>query len=147
MSVSEQIIEVLEYLCSKVGLVIDWSSAKLNDDLIPYFKDLTARYTQFKAIDHGIGAGVGLLLTVIAIVFIIRIIHCYRLCDSGKMKDSFWANHYGMTDQGMIFAAIFGILLVIGLTLLFINLYYMIKWICVPDIQMLETIQNYLSKN
>lgn len=44
MKVSEQIIEVLEYLGEKFGVAIDWSS----DNVLPMVKELCAKYISWK---------------------------------------------------------------------------------------------------
>ena len=44
MTVSEQIIQVLDALCQKFGMVIDWTSA----NIMPYLEELCGRYIQYE---------------------------------------------------------------------------------------------------
>ena len=44
MEFSKEIIDVLDYLCRKFGIVIDWTS----ENVAPYLKDLCTRYIQFE---------------------------------------------------------------------------------------------------
>ena len=44
MSVSDQIIAVINDLCAKFGIAIDWTS----ENVLPYIEDLCARYIQFE---------------------------------------------------------------------------------------------------
>lgn len=44
MTVSEQIIEVLNVLCAKLGIVIDWTA----DNIVPYMEELFAKFIQFE---------------------------------------------------------------------------------------------------
>lgn len=44
MTVSSQIIEVLNELCKKFGLVIDWSS----ENIMPYLKELCGRFINYE---------------------------------------------------------------------------------------------------
>lgn len=44
MSVSDQIIAVINDLCAKFGIAIDWTA----DNVMPYIEDLCARYIQFE---------------------------------------------------------------------------------------------------
>lgn len=44
MSVSSQIIEVLDDLCHKFGVAIDWTS----ENVMPYLEDLCGRYIQYE---------------------------------------------------------------------------------------------------
>lgn len=43
MKISEQIIEVIEILCEKFGIVIDWSA----ETIMPYIQTLIERYTNY----------------------------------------------------------------------------------------------------
>lgn len=44
MSVSDQIIAVINDLCAKFGIAIDWTA----ENVLPYIEDLCARYIQFE---------------------------------------------------------------------------------------------------
>lgn len=44
MSISDQIIAVINNLCQKFGVAIDWSA----ENVMPYLEDLCARYIQFE---------------------------------------------------------------------------------------------------
>ena len=44
MTVSAQIIEVLDALCAKMGIVIDWTS----ENVIPYVTELAGKYITFE---------------------------------------------------------------------------------------------------
>lgn len=44
MNFSQEIINVLDYLCKRFGIVIDWTS----ENVMPYLEDLCARYIQFE---------------------------------------------------------------------------------------------------
>lgn len=44
MSISDQIIAVINDLCQKFGVAIDWTA----ENVLPYIEDLCARYIQFE---------------------------------------------------------------------------------------------------
>ena len=44
MSISDQIIAVINDLCQKFGIAIDWTA----ENILPYIEDLCARYIQFE---------------------------------------------------------------------------------------------------
>ena len=44
MSISDQIIAVINDLCQKFGIAIDWTA----ENVFPYIEDLCARYIQFE---------------------------------------------------------------------------------------------------
>lgn len=44
MTFSKEIINVLDYLCGKFGIAIDWTS----DNVMPYLEDLCGRYINYE---------------------------------------------------------------------------------------------------
>ena len=46
MITSDEIIKVLDDLCDKFGIVIDWSS----QNILPYLQDLMSRYTNYELV-------------------------------------------------------------------------------------------------
>ncbi len=44
MTFSKEIISVLDYLCAKFGIAIDWTS----DNVMPYLEDLCGRYINYE---------------------------------------------------------------------------------------------------
>lgn len=62
MQASEQVIEVLNYLCEKIGITIDWTSA----NIIPYLNELCERYIRYEI-------ATSVVWIVISAVFIIAL--------------------------------------------------------------------------
>lgn len=60
MYISDEIIKVLEYLCDKIGITIDWTS----NNVLPYLEQICEKFIKYE-----IGASIGWI--VIAIVFVI----------------------------------------------------------------------------
>ena len=46
MKVSEQIIEVLDYLCQKIGVVVDWTA----ENVMPALTTLTEKYISYELV-------------------------------------------------------------------------------------------------
>lgn len=44
MLVSDEIIKVLEYLCSKIGITIDWT----NNNVLPYIEQICAKFIKWE---------------------------------------------------------------------------------------------------
>lgn len=66
MQVSDEIIKLLEYLCEKIGVTIDWTS----DNVLPYLQQLCEHYIKWE-VGTSIGWIVMAILTVIAgLVFV-----------------------------------------------------------------------------
>ena len=45
MTVSSQIIEVLDSLCEKAGIAIDWTA----ENVLPYIQELAGKFVSFEA--------------------------------------------------------------------------------------------------
>lgn len=65
MKFSEEIIATLEYLCSKFGIAIDWTS----DNVMPYLEDLCAKYVQYE-----ISTSIAWIVASVSIVALLGII-------------------------------------------------------------------------
>lgn len=65
MTVSEQIIEVLNYICEKVGLVIDWSVVFANENVIPYIELLCRKFITYEIATSVIWIVIGVILLII----------------------------------------------------------------------------------
>jgi hypothetical protein len=64
MEFSKEIITVLDYLCNKFGIAIDWTS----ENVIPYLEDLCRRYIQYEVF-----TSIAWMVAIPAITFIIAI--------------------------------------------------------------------------
>ena len=77
MQASDQIIEVLEYLCKKIGVTIDFT----NKNILPYVNQLCEKYIRWE-----IASSVALI-----VIGIIAGIGVYFLCkwfyENGKIED------------------------------------------------------------
>jgi len=65
MQVSDEIIKVLEYLCEKIGITIDWTS----NNVLPYVEQLCTKFIKWQ-----IGTSIGwivimLILVIVGLIF------------------------------------------------------------------------------
>jgi hypothetical protein len=89
MNVSEQIINVLNVLCEKFGIAIDWTAA----NVLPYVQDLCGRvitYSIAKDIATIIFMIIGFIISLFAFKFVFK---KYKECD-------------GYDDEGWLVASI-----------------------------------------
>lgn len=61
MRASKEIIEVLEYLCKKIGVVIDWTS----DNVLPYVNRLCEQFVKWE-----IGTSIAWILIMLVLTII-----------------------------------------------------------------------------
>ena len=60
MQVSDEVIKILEYLCDKIGVTIDWT----NNNVLPYLEQLCGKFVKWE-----IGTSIAwIVLTIIAVI-------------------------------------------------------------------------------
>lgn len=67
MNISSQIIEVLDHLCSKFGVAIDWSQ----ENVWPYLQELTAKYISWEIATSWAWLAFGVILITATIALFI----------------------------------------------------------------------------
>lgn len=81
MSVSSEIIAVLDDLCRRFGVAVDWSQ----ENIMPYLEDLFARFISYEVVTSIVCVGVALLVSC---VFAIGGVAARRL----SAKSTYWKN-------------------------------------------------------
>lgn len=80
MQISDEVIKILEYLCSKIGITIDWT----NNNVLPYVEQLCTKFIKWE-----IGTSTGWI--VIALVSVIIGLIFAKIVDmDGFEKLIFW---------------------------------------------------------
>ena len=64
MEFSQEIITVLDYVCNKFGLTIDWTS----ENIIPYLQDLSTKYLSYE-----VYTSIAWMVIMIAVTMIVAI--------------------------------------------------------------------------
>lgn len=67
MTVSEQIIEVLNYICEKVGLAIDWSVVFASENVIPYIELLCRKFITYEIATSVVWMVIGVIFLIITL--------------------------------------------------------------------------------
>lgn len=100
MTVSEQIIQVLDNLGEKFGLVIDWSS----ENILPYANELMNKAVSYK---------LWINIIPLALITIIVIISWVVFCKTIKKKNFSWYDMNGFISLslGIAFSIIFIVVL------------------------------------
>ena len=74
---SEGIIKVLNELCNKFGIAIDWTS----DNIVPYLQDLMVRYSKYICYTSIMWLVIGVIITI---VFGVMLYKYFKSCDEGE---------------------------------------------------------------
>ena len=133
MQVSDQIIEVLDYLCSKIGITIDWTES----NVLPYVQMLLEKYIVWEI-------GSSIFWCIIGIGFIILGIIFYKM--TIKIKNKY--EKTGDVDDEVFYIfifVVFVIALVVGVIMGLYNIYDIIKCVTFPELKIYEYITTNIS--
>lgn len=72
MQISNEIIEVLDYLCDKFGIAIDWT----NQNIMPYLEQL---FTKFIAWELSTSIAYIVIFAIVAVIFTVVLIWSARI--------------------------------------------------------------------
>jgi len=108
LKVSEQIIQVLDALCDKLGIAIDWTA----QNVIPYVEELCARYIRYEIVTS---------IVWIAFAFILFGLTIYLYIQISKHKE--WGIEqysYGVDNIGrvLIYVGMFVLSAIIGIIIM-----------------------------
>ena len=137
---SEEIIKVFDYLGEKLGIVIDWTQ----ENILPYLQDLLGRYVTFNIVIHAIGLFLGVAGTIFAIVMLVHIyLRANRDNSCFWYDNSFGGKEVSMTGFG--FTLVSGFTSFFSLIALIYNSVELLKWIFIPEFQLIEDLTYYIS--
>ena len=130
MNVSEQIIQVLDVLCEKFGLVVDWTNANIT----PYLTELCSRICTYEITTSVFWMIIGAMMIIGSIIY---------------YKHS-WKNPINWDTYDITFKQVNGIVsiafLIIGVltgTIMIITQSLdIIQAICIPELTIIEKIQS-----
>lgn len=131
MNVSEEIINVLEYLGEQFGIAIDWSS----ETVLPVLKQLCEKYIAWEIMTSTIWIVVGCLLLGGGVYFTVRSFKEGRVNTWKDDNSSWW-----------IFGLIFGgIAVFLGVLIVMCQIFDIIKCCYFPELQVYQYIQGLIS--
>ena len=130
--VSDQIIKVLDNLCEKFGLVIDWSSKNVQ----PYLKELTTKCVNYKFSIATMWLIVGIILFIICCIGIKIAFVCKKKYDEiEELTD--W-------DVAATLAWLSGAGMICSVSMIFSNIITIITCRTFPEKIIVDMIQTYL---
>lgn len=135
-SVSNEIIKVLDALCDKFGIAVDWS----NENVLPYIGELIDKFITWQI-------NKDIFLIILGVIFCALCIPLFKI---GKWS---WSkvNEVGIYEKDSwivlsIFAYAFMVIsLIAGIILIPIVIWDLIKCLSFPELIILEYIQNLLN--
>ena len=125
---AEQIIQVIDALCSKFGIAIDWSA----ENVIPYITELSSRYANYVIVSNAIYLVIYAILVFAGIKFV-------KMPKEGFLDSDEW--EILMIVLGLFYI---GIMIVFTICTTFI-IPEIIKAITMPEFLLIERIVSYLN--
>ena len=139
---SEQIIKILEYMGDKIGVAIDWTQ----ENVMPYVEDLVRRFITLNIVECVLG--IVLFLGFGGVAAIMWKIYCRGKETAIKKKEGNAIYDYycdGPEIGGMFLVVGMVIAILISILGVAINISELVKWIIVPEFQIIEEVA-YLIK-
>lgn len=137
MSVSDQIIAVINDLGSKMGMAIDWTSA----NVIPYLQDLVMRISYMAVAKHSIGAALGIIALITSIVIWVKLSKFHI-----RQQEKYRKQEYVDEDDLVYIFGIIGIIIgfMLGIILLSVNVASLVEAIYLPEVAAYNYIQGLM---
>lgn len=140
---SKEIIEVLEYISSKMGIAIDWTS----ENVWPKVMEVLSRYGKYEIMANVITMLICFILMILCVLAIRVVFKDYCKCKNEGVTTVFWRTGYygGATDLcGMTILFSCTVLLIASIVFSFCC-NDLLRWIYIPEIQILDMLETYVN--
>ena len=140
---SEEIIKVLDYICGKLGLAIDWTA----ENVWPQVIDIFSRYRIYEIVLNSIVVVLSFCGFIAFYVVCKKIVNSYKICVR-EQSDNFWWDYrkYGVS---LSFNSVFPVI-IFCFVLIFSTISIcectnsLMQWTFVPEIKILEMLKGYM---
>jgi hypothetical protein len=117
MTVSEEIIKVLDSICAKFGIVVDWSA----ENIIPFLTQLCGRFVTYEIATSVLWIGLGAVIGIVGYLFL-----------SKHPKIGVWRYETEYEDRTTRYMYITFISAIVGL-FLFVQLHDIVTCVTFPE--------------
>lgn len=139
---AEEIIKVINELCNKFGIAIDWTS----QNVLPYLQELMGRIVTYHIVWKSV------IIALYCILFILMGIGAKAILNSRKKiiadkcscGNFFWYKDGDIDEGGIYTLIISGIVLVIALIGIITAIASLLKWIFIPELGLYEYMTNLI---
>ena len=141
---SQEIINVLNYLAEQLGIAIDWTA----ENVWPQVMSVLGRYRLFEMISTGFWLIVEIAMLIIAAIIFKKMAKSYMSIKKTKEENFWWWKGYYSTNLsgfGAVLMAIGIFFAVISLIGIPIDIDELFKWIIVPEIKYLEMLKGLMT--
>ena len=139
MEVSEQVIKVLDAVCDKFGIAIDWTS----NNVIPYIQELGNKIITYDICMSIMWLVIGSAIPLTVAILIKKFLNQKKLEVKESMNDYYFSD--GSLDAGAWYCyLIIGMLLIIAIVIGTISSQSIIQDITFPEKTIIEFIKPYI---
>ena len=138
MEISEQVIKVLDAVCDKFGIAIDWTS----NNVIPYIQQLGNKIITYDICNSIMWLVIGSTIPLIVAILIKKFLNKKKLEAKERMNDYYYTD--GSLDEGAwcCYAMII-VLIIIAIILTTSNIESIIQDVVFPEKTIIEFITQY----
>ena len=140
---SQEIINVLNYLAEQIGIAIDWSS----ENVWPQVMEILGRYRLFELATTGFWIIVKIAMLIFALIAFKSMFKNYMAFEQSGKTNFWWSKSYGsacLTDFGVATMAVGIFCIIFGLAGLLHDVEEVFRWLIVPEIQYLEMLKGFM---
>ena len=140
---SQEIINVLNYLGEQLGIAIDWTS----ENVWPQVMDILGRYRLFELVSTGFWLIMEVVMVFGVFLILKRMAKDYMKIKADQKDNFWWRRRYGdneLTGFGwalLIISLLLGMISVISIS---IDIGEMFKWFIVPEIKYIEMLKGFM---
>ena len=139
MEVSEQVIKVLDAVCDKFGIVIDWTS----NNVVPYIQQLGNKIITYDICISIMWLVIGSAIPLTVAILIKKFLNKKKLEAKETINDYYYTD--GSLDNGAFYCyLIIGMLLIIAIVIGTISSQSIIQDITFPEKTIIEFIKPYI---
>lgn len=122
MTVSKQVIEILNALCEKIGIVVDWS----NENVLPYAIEIMQKIVKYEIATSTVWISIALVFGLITY----KIVKFYNK-ENNSYSVKFWSNFTGI------------VIAIILIPIIIIQIFDIVKCVTFPEM----IIYDFITKN
>ena len=138
MEISEQVIKVLDAVCDKFGIAIDWT----NNNVMPYIEQLGNKIVAYDICMSIMWLIIGCTIPLTGAIFIKKFLNEKKLEAEDKSNDYYFTD--GSLNGAEDCYFVIGILLVVAIVIGIANIQSIIQGIVFPEKTIIEFITQYI---
>ena len=141
MEISQQVIKILDAVCDKFGIAIDWTS----NNVIPYIQQLGNKIIIYDICNSIMWLVMLWIMPLIVAIFIKKFLNRKKL-EAKEFRNDYYFSDGSLDNEAFYCYLIIGILLVIAIVIGTISLQSIIQDILFPEKTIIEFIKPYIIK-